>query len=74
MALVKKDAPFSCIKSSFAISPSNEGYTLNYSVDGKDWTPYDEPTPSGVTAIVNFGIPNMKYKLVGNQTDVFIQF
>ena len=72
--LVKKENPFSCVKNAFAIGPSAEGYTLNYSLDGETWTAYEEETPSGVTAIVNFGIPNLKYKLVGNNSDVLIQY
>ena len=71
---VSKETPFSCVKNAFAIGPSAEGYTLNYSVDGVTWTAYDEATPSGTTAIVNFGIPNLKYKLAGNNSDVLIQY
>ena len=58
---ISGEKPFSLVKTSFAIGPSAEGYTLNYSVDGQNWTAYDEATPSGTTAIVNFGIPNLKY-------------
>lgn len=72
--LVKKETPFSVVTRNFAIGPSAEGYTLAYSVDGETWTEYEDATPSGVTAIVNFGIPNLKYKLIGNDSDVYIQY
>lgn len=72
--LVKKDNVFSVPTNSFAIGASNEGYTLNYSVDGTNWTAYDEATPSGETAIVNFAVKGMLYKLDGNNSDVYIQY
>lgn len=65
---------FSVPSTSFAISASNEGYTLNYSVDGTNWTAYSDATPSGETAIVNFGAKGLLYKLVGNNSDVYIQY
>lgn len=65
---------FSVPANSFAISASAEGYTLNYSVDGVSFTPYDDATPSGTTAIVNFAVRGMCYKLVGNNSDVYIQY
>ena len=58
----------------FAISPSAQGYTLNYSVDGENFTAYETATPSGETAIVNFAVAGMSYKLVGNEDDVYIQY
>lgn len=65
---------FSVPANSFAISASNEGYTLNYSVDGTNWTAYSDATPSGETAIVNFAVKGMMYKLDGNNSDVYIQY
>lgn len=58
----------------FAISPSTEGYTLYYSADGVGWTAYEDAVPAGEVCIVNFGVPGMSYKLVGNVGDVFIQY
>lgn len=58
----------------FAISPSAEGYTLAYSADGVNFTNYEEATPAGETLVVN-GIPKfMKFKLVGNNSTVTIQY
>ena len=65
---------FSVPANSFAISASVEGYTWNYSVDGVSFTPYEEATPAGETAIVNFAAKGMCYKLVGNQSDLYIQY
>lgn len=65
---------FSVPTNSFAISASEDAYTLNYSVDGETWTPYEAETPAGETAIVNFGVKGMLYKLDGNTGDVFIQY
>lgn len=59
---------------SFAIGPCESEYTLNYSVDGKTWTAYDSSTPSGQTAIVNFAVPNLMYKLSGATGDILIQY
>lgn len=65
---------FSIPQNSFAISPSAEGYTLAYSADGINFTNNDEPTPAGETLVVNGCAKFMKYKLVGNQSEVLIQY
>lgn len=58
----------------FAISPSNEEYTLAYSADGVNFTNYEKATPAGETLVVN-GIPKfMKFKLIGNNSTVTIQY
>ena len=72
--LVKGENVFPVNAHAFAISPSNEGYTLAYSCDGVNFTNYDDATPSGTTAIVNFAVPGMSYKLVGNNSDVYVQY
>lgn len=71
---VKAEAVFRVNATSFGVSPSNEGYTLNYSANGTDWTAYKDATPADENlAVVNvpFG---MWYKLVGNNTDVKVVF
>lgn len=72
--LVHGEDVFYVQSNSFAISPSNEGYTLQYSVDGVSFTSYETATPSGETAIVNFAVSGMSYKLLGNNSDVYIQY
>lgn len=71
---IKSEQIFSIPQTSFAISPSNEGYTLAYSADGTNFTEYDEPTPAGQTLVVNGCAKFMKYKLVGNASEVLIQY
>ena len=66
--------PFSVPTNSFAISPSQQGYTLQYSVDGESWDDYSEATASGVTAIVNFAPKGMLYRLSGNTSEVYLQY
>jgi len=72
--IVKGESPFQVPGRAFAISPSLEGYTLNYSVDGVDWTAYEEATASGVTELVNCPVEGMFFKLAGNFTDVTIRY
>lgn len=65
---------FSVPTRSFAVSPSNEGYTLNYSADGVSYTAYTTATPANEVLIVN-GVPKgMIYKLVGNQSELTVTF
>lgn len=68
------ESPFQIPVAAFAISPSLEGYTLNYSVDGIDWTAYDEATEAGVTELVNCPVGGMFYKLAGNFSEVVIRY
>lgn len=65
---------FSVPANSFAISPSEEGYTLEYSADGVGFTAYADATPAGEVCVVNGAAKGMVYKLTGNQSEVFIQY
>lgn len=56
------------------IGPSNEGYTLNYSADGINWTEYDEAVPEGENLIINGMAWGTYIMLVGNQSDVTINW
>lgn len=58
----------------FGITPSNEGYTLNYSDDGVHFTEHDEPTEAGKTETVVNAPIGRYYKLVGNASSVQITF
>lgn len=66
--------PFSVPCGEFGISPSNEGYTLNYSADGEQFTEWSTATPSGEVLIVTNAPKHMIYKLVGNQSEVYLQY
>lgn len=57
---------------SFGISQSNEGYTLNYSADGRTWTPWTEATPANEDCFVNDFPFGAYFKLVGNNSEVQI--
>ena len=71
---ISKEQPFKVNATSFAISPSAEGYTLNYSANGEDWTAWEKATPANENCIVNGCAYGMYYKLVGNDSEVRIQF
>lgn len=69
---VNGEAPFQVLSHSFGISESNEGYTLNYSADGIDWTEWSEGTPANETCYVNFIPYGAYFKLAGNNSEVTI--
>ena len=71
---VKGEQPFQILAHSFAVTPSSEGYTLNYSANGEEYTAWEEVTPANETLVVNGVAKLMYFKLVGNQSDVEINF
>lgn len=71
-ATIHGETPFKCLKDTFAIAGTSNGYTLNYSVDKVNWTAWEEETPAGETLIVNGATPLMYFKLDGN-TDENVQ-
>ena len=71
---ISGEAQFQVLAHSFSVSPSEEGYTLNYSADGKSFTAWEDATPANETLFV-VNVPKMAYfKLVGNGSDVVINF
>ena len=68
------ESPFQVPGRAFAITPSLEGYTLNYSADGENWTAYPEATEAGVTELVNCPVAGMYFKLAGNFSEVVIRY
>ena len=71
---VKGEETFQILAHSFAATPSAEGYTLNYSANGEEYTAWKEATPANETLVVNGVAKLMYFKLVGNQSDVEINF
>lgn len=71
---VKGEQPFQILAHSFAVTPSSEGYTLNYSANGEEYTAWEEATPANEVLVVNGVAKLMYFKLVGNQSDVEINF
>lgn len=68
------ETPFQVLAHSFSVSPSAEGYTLNYSADGYNYTAYTEATPANENLIVNGIAAGMYFKLSGNASEVTIQY
>lgn len=66
------EQPFQINCHSFAVSPSAEGYTLQYSADGVNYTDWDEATPANENLFV-INVPKFTYyKLKGNGSLVSI--
>lgn len=74
VCLISGEQPFQVLAHSFTVSPSSEGYTLAYSADGVSYTNYDEPTPANEVLIVNSIAKGQYIKLVGNASEVKIQY
>ena len=72
---VNKEEVFRCYGSTMAIAATSVGYTLNYSVDGENWTAYEEAVPASENLIVTDMVQGMYFKLVGNADDnVIVKF
>ena len=71
---INGEKPFSVVSDSFAISPSNEGYNLEYSVDGNKWTSYEESVPANEVLVVAKTSKELFYRCVGNASDLIIKY
>jgi hypothetical protein len=73
--LINKEDVFQARGSKVAIAATTSGYTLQYSVDGRDFDDYAEPVPAAENLIVSDVITGMFFKLAGNTDDnVTIRF
>ena len=72
--IVNGENQFQVLAHSFAVSPSAEGYTLNYSADGITYSAWDEATPANEVLVVNGIAKEMYFKLVGNASNVNITY
>lgn len=71
---INGETPFQVLAHSFSVSPSSEGYTLNYSADGINYDAWDEATPANENLFV-LNVPKLSYfKLVGNGSNVIINY
>lgn len=69
---ITAEAPFQILAHSFGVSPSEDGYTLQYSADGYDYTDWEEATPAEENLFV-INVPKFAYfKLKGNSGEVTI--
>lgn len=65
---------FGVPNTSFGVSGSESGFTLNYSVDGEKWAQWSEATNANEPMFV-VNVPKfMKYKLVGNTDTVEVRW
>ena len=72
---IKGEKPFQLSSAhSFGVSPSNEGYTLQYSADGINYTAWDEATPANETLFCINVPKNVFFYLKGNASDVVVAF
>lgn len=69
---VSGQTPFQINARSFAVSPSNETYTLCYSADGVNYTDWEDETSSGETLVVNNIAKSMFFYLKNNNSEVTI--
>lgn len=67
------EQPFQVLTNNFSISPSNEGYTLQISADGKQYSNLFT-VGAGVTRLVTGVAANSYYRLSGNQSNVSINW
>ena len=71
---VTNEQVFGVPNTSFGVSGSASGFTLNYSVDGKTWGVWPEATVANEPLFV-VNLPKfMKYKLVGNTDTVEVRW
>ena len=71
---IKGEQPFQVLSHSFIVSPSSEGYTMNYSGDGEHWTPWTASTPADENLIVNGVAFGTYIKLAGNNSEVKVSY
>lgn len=70
--IVSGETPFQVDAHSFSVSPSSEGYTLQYSADGVNYTSYSDAVPANETLVVNGVAFNQFIRLSGNASEVTI--
>jgi hypothetical protein len=63
--VINGEQPFQVLAHSFSVGYTN-GYTLNYSADGVNYTAWTADTPSNEVLICNGVGKDMWFKLVGN--------
>lgn len=72
---IKGEQPWQVPSShSCGISPSEEGYTLQYSVDGENYTSYSDAVPANETCLV-INFPKYTFfRCSGNNSDLIISY
>lgn len=70
---IQGEAPFQILASNFSIGPSNEGYTLQISADGSNYSDLFS-VGAGVTRMVTGVANGSYYRLYGNNSEVSINW
>lgn len=70
---IKGEQPYQILASSFSISPSQEGYTLQISADGRNYSNLFS-VGANVTRLVTGVASGSYYRLLGNNSDVSINW
>jgi len=70
---IQGEQPFQVLTNNFSISPSNEGYTLQISADGKQYSNLFS-VGAGVTRLVTGVAANSYYRLLGNHSQVSVNW
>lgn len=65
---------FQVLAHSFSLSPSEGGYTLQYSANCEDWTSYPDAVPSGENLIVNGIAKGMYFRCLNNTSDLTLVY
>lgn len=66
---VSGEQPFQVGASRFCIGQTEAGYTLNFSVNGVDWTAWTDGTLANTDQVVVNAAEGMYFKLDGNTSD-----
>lgn len=67
--IVNGQDPFVAPATGFCIGQTSGGYTLEYGVDGVNFTAVDEATEAGTDVVVANAVPGMWMRLSGNTDD-----
>ena len=66
---VSGETPFQVGASRFCIGQTEAGYTLNFSVNGEDWTAWTDGTLANTDQVVVNAAAGMYFKLAGNTSE-----
>ena len=73
--IVNGEEPFRAPAPRFVIGQTSAGYTLEYGVDGENFTPWDEASEAVQDVVVNNAVPGMYIRLSGNtDTGVIVTY
>lgn len=70
---VNGEAPFQVLTGAFSVSPSNEGYDLQISSDGVNYSTLFS-VGAGVTRLITGVASGSYYRLLGNETEVIVNW